>query len=131
MEASSVLDRGGLHGHTYIGPYRGAQRDSAFTVPWDWYIEKVEGLKLTMNKVNERVPNSQWVFNKSACLFSQFIVIFHIHRDFFWYKTTQWWNSLPMCEIVVCVLYFIEYIIMVACVFTWPGKNSYAGWICV
>jgi len=25
MEACSVLDRGGLHGHTYIGLYRGAQ----------------------------------------------------------------------------------------------------------
>ena len=41
MEASSVLDRGGLHGHTYIGPYRGAQCDSAFPAPLDCYIEKV------------------------------------------------------------------------------------------
>ena len=49
MEASSVLDRGDLHGHSYLGPYRGAH----------YYIEKVEGPKLTMSKVNETTPNSQ------------------------------------------------------------------------
>jgi len=51
-------------------------------------------------------------------LFGQFAVIFHIHRDYFWYKTIQWWKSLnSQGYVVVTRLSLHSNFILVDCTF--------------
>jgi len=53
-----VLDSDVLHGCTYADPYRDVHNDFTLAGASEGNTGKVKSPKLTMNKVNERTPNS-------------------------------------------------------------------------